>query len=330
MAVEIYEPIFFFFFPLKWNVKHKSQETKRLGHHKCPLSWIKGDREKKNRLDDLERLYLLDSFQDTHFTKSGSKSLLGPFLLSPDNFKTSSLQADNFLWRNCQQTLIHVLCLRMLEILSRAFNSLLRVNWVLWQGTQSPSQATPGGSWAAEPMTHSSTWRPQTSASPAGTELWEADSSAGVWGRRCRALLGDVPLSFKVTHLQIHYLSVQFRRSVLSTSCAPQTAAHQASLCITNSRSLLKLMSIESVMPSSHLILCHPLLLLPSIFPSIRVFSNESVLCIRWPKYWSFSFSISPPKNVQVWFPLGWTGWTSLRSKGLSRVFSNTTVQSTS
>ena len=72
------------------------------------------------------------------------------------------------------------------------------------------------------------------------------------------------------------------------------TAAHQASLSIINSWSLLKLMSIESVMPSSHLILCHPLLLPPSIFPSIRVFSNETVLCIRWPKYWSFSFSISP------------------------------------
>ena len=69
-------------------------------------------------------------------------------------------------------------------------------------------------------------------------------------------------------------------------------AAHQASLSITNSQSLLKLMSIESVMPSSHLILCHPLFLLPSIFPSIKVFSNESVLRIRWPKYWSFSFSI--------------------------------------
>ena len=70
--------------------------------------------------------------------------------------------------------------------------------------------------------------------------------------------------------------------------------ARQASLSITNSRSLFKLMSIESVMPSNHLILCHPLLLLPSIFPSIRVFSNESVLHIRWPEYWSFSFSISP------------------------------------
>ena len=74
----------------------------------------------------------------------------------------------------------------------------------------------------------------------------------------------------------------------------PWTTAHQASLSITNSRSLLKLMSIELVMPSNHLILCCPLLLLPSIFPSIRVFSNESVLCIRWPKHWSFSFSISP------------------------------------
>ena len=76
--------------------------------------------------------------------------------------------------------------------------------------------------------------------------------------------------------------------------CDPMTAAHQASLSITNSQSLLKLMSIESVMPSNHLIFCCPLPLPPSIFPSIRVFSNRSVLCIRWPKYWSFSFSISP------------------------------------
>ena len=74
----------------------------------------------------------------------------------------------------------------------------------------------------------------------------------------------------------------------------PWTAACQASLSITNSWSLLKLMSFESVLPSNHLILCHPLLLLHSVFPSIRVFSNESVLCIRWPKYWSFSFNISP------------------------------------
>ena len=74
----------------------------------------------------------------------------------------------------------------------------------------------------------------------------------------------------------------------------PWTAAHQASLSISNSRNLLKLMSIDSVMPSNHLILCHPLLLLPSAFASIRVFSSESVLCIRWPEYWSFSFSVSP------------------------------------
>ena len=105
------------------------------------------------------------------------------------------------------------------------------------------------------------------------------------------------------------------------------TEAHQASLSITNSRSLLKLMSIESVMPCNHLILCHPLLLPPSIFPSIKVFSKELALCIRLPKYWSFSFSISPSKDIQDWFLLGLTGLISLLSKGLSRDFSNTTVQ---
>ena len=110
----------------------------------------------------------------------------------------------------------------------------------------------------------------------------------------------------------------------------PWIAAHQASLSITNSRSSPKLMSIESVMLSSHLILCRPLLLLPPIPPSIRVFSNESTLCMRWPKYWSFSFIISPsilPVNTQDWSPLEWTGWISLQSEGLSRVFSSTTVQ---
>ena len=84
----------------------------------------------------------------------------------------------------------------------------------------------------------------------------------------------------------------QFSHSVLSDSLWTWTVARQASLSITNSRSLLKLVSIESVMPSNHLILCRPLLLLPSVFPSIRVFYNESVFCISWPKYWSFSFSI--------------------------------------
>ena len=90
------------------------------------------------------------------------------------------------------------------------------------------------------------------------------------------------------------HLPVQFSGSVMSDSATLWTAALQASLYIANSRSLLKLMSIESVLPSNHLILCRPLLLLPSIFPSIRVFPNESVLRIRWPKYWSFSFNISP------------------------------------
>ena len=107
----------------------------------------------------------------------------------------------------------------------------------------------------------------------------------------------------------------------------PWIAARQASLSVTNSQSLLKLMPIESVMPSSHLILCRPLLLLPPIPPSIRVFSNESTLQMRWPKYWSFSFSISPCNEHQDPSALGWTGWVSLQSKGISRVFSNTTVQ---
>ena len=87
---------------------------------------------------------------------------------------------------------------------------------------------------------------------------------------------------------------VQFSHSILSDSAIPWTRAHQASKSVTNSRSLLKLIFIESVMPSNHLILCCPLLLLPSIIPSIRVFSNESAPHIRWPKYWSFSFNISP------------------------------------
>ena len=107
-------------------------------------------------------------------------------------------------------------------------------------------------------------------------------------------------------------MSVQFG-SVQSLShvqlfVTPWTAACQASLSITNSQSLLKLMSIESVMPSNHLILCHPLLLLPSIFPSIRVFSNKSVLHIRWPKYWNFSFSISPSSEYSrlIFFWINW------------------------
>ena len=107
---------------------------------------------------------------------------------------------------------------------------------------------------------------------------------------------------------QLVQLVSQFSRSVVSDSATLWTAACQASLSITNSQSSLKLRPIESVMPSNHRILCHPLLLLPSIFPSIRVFSIESVLCIRWPKDWSFSFSISPSNEYSglISFSVDW------------------------
>ena len=110
------------------------------------------------------------------------------------------------------------------------------------------------------------------------------------------------------------------------TLCNPWTAARQASVFITNSWSLLKLMPTELVMPSNHFILCHPLLLPPSVFPSIRVFSNESVFHIRWPKYQSFSF-ISPSNEYSglISFRMDWLDL--LAFQGTSRVFSNTTVQ---
>ena len=129
--------------------------------------------------------------------------------------------------------------------------------------------------------------------------------------------------------MQIHRSDIS---SVQSLSCVrlfatPWIAARQVTLSITNSLSSLTLTSIKSVMPSSHLILCHPFLLLPLVPPSIRVFSNESTLRIRWPKYWSFSFSIIPSKEIPglISFRMDWL--ISLQSKGLSRVFSNTTVQ---
>ena len=127
--------------------------------------------------------------------------------------------------------------------------------------------------------------------------------------------------------MNVQFSSVQFSRSVVSDSATPWAAALQASLSITNSWSLLKLMSIELVTPSNHLILYRPLLLLPSVFPSFRVFSNESLLHIRWPKYWSFNFSISPSNEYSGLISLRIDCWISLQSKGLSRVFSNTTVQ---
>ena len=112
--------------------------------------------------------------------------------------------------------------------------------------------------------------------------------------------LGGTPPSLHLLQTIFSYYHPHFSRSVVSDSLQPHGLQHaRASLSTTNSRSLLKLMSIELVMPSNNFILCCPLLLLPSIFPSIRVFSNESVLPIRWPKYWSFSFSISPSMNTQ-------------------------------
>ena len=111
------------------------------------------------------------------------------------------------------------------------------------------------------------------------------------------ALIQWLTRSFPKNHLiNIDFSSVQFSSVIQTclTLCDPMDCSMPNSLSITNSRSLPKLMSIESVMPSNHLILCHPLLLPPSIFPSIRVFSNESVFHIRWPKYWTFSFNISP------------------------------------
>ena len=125
--------------------------------------------------------------------------------------------------------------------------------------------------------------------------------------------------------------SVQFS-SVQSLShvrlfATPWTAARQASLSITNVQSSRKLMSIESLIPSSYLILCRPLLLLPPISPSIRAFSDESTLRMRWPSIGVSALALVIPKNTQDWSPLEWTGWISLQSKVLSRVFSNSTVQ---
>ena len=133
--------------------------------------------------------------------------------------------------------------------------------------------------------------------------------------------------------------SVQWSESVIQDICCCSVAQSCPTLCnpMDCSKpgfpvfyclwSLFKLMSIESEMPSNHLTLCRPLLLLPSVFPSIRVFSSELALCIRWPKYWSFSFSISPSDEYSgKWFPLGLTGLISLMSKGLSRVSSSTTI----
>ena len=117
----------------------------------------------------------------------------------------------------------------------------------------------------------------------------------GTWSCFYRAaVLSNTGVTSQVWLYKTELLLLLFSHSVMSDSATPWTAARQASLSFTISWRLLKLMSVESEMPSNNLILCHPLLLPPSVFPSIRVFPNELALCIRWPKYWSFSFSISP------------------------------------
>ena len=124
-----------------------------------------------------------------------------------------------------------------------------------------------------------------------------------------------------------------FQFSSVAQSCPNlrhREPQHTRPPCPSPTPSSPKLMSDESVISSNHLILCRPLLLPPSVFPSIRVFSSESTLRMRWPKYWSFSFSISLSNEHPGLTPLGWTGWISLQSKGLSRVFSNTTVSKVS
>ena len=148
-------------------------------------------------------------------------------------------------------------------------------------------------------------------------------------GRQCIAT-GDRALEVLVIGQLIRKHQIPqllISRPVFSDSATPWTAARQASLSFTTSRSFLKLKSIELMMPSNHLMLYQHLLLVPSIFPSIRIFSNKSVLRIRWPKYWSFSFSVSPSNEYSELFPLGLSGLISLKSKGLSRVFSSTTIR---
>ena len=139
------------------------------------------------------------------------------------------------------------------------------------------------------------------------------------------SILNSSPSDSSASWTMWNYLSSFQLLSCVRLFATPWTMARQTSLSI-NSQSLLKLMSVKSVTPSNHLILCRPLLLLPSVFPSIRGFSNESAVCIRWPKYCSFSFNISPSNQHSEVISFRMTGWISLQSKELSKVF-NTTVQ---
>ena len=145
------------------------------------------------------------------------------------------------------------------------------------------------------------------------------------WGlREPQTCWRNMPITNSICYV---VYSVQFTCSVMSDSATPWTAACQGSLFFTNSWSLGKLMSIELVIPSNRLILCHPLFLLPSIFPSNRVFSNESVLHISWPKYWRFNFSIGLSNVYSGLISFMLTGWVSLQSKALSTDLSNIRVQ---
>ena len=142
----------------------------------------------------------------------------------------------------------------------------------------------------------------------------------------CNSVLAT-PIIWNVLQSLTNWFSSVQLLSCVQLFATPQTAAHQASMPITNSQSLLKLMPIESVMPSNHLILCHPLLLLPSVFPSIRFFPNESALHIMWPKYWSLSFSIGPSNEYSglISFRMDWLDLPAVQ--GTLKVFSNTTFQ---
>ena len=149
--------------------------------------------------------------------------------------------------------------------------------------------------------------------------MLQVNESSNVFQRRTLRMIFNKLVSLYISSVQL--------LSRVRLFVTPWIAARQASLSITNSQSSLKLTSIKLVMPSSHLILCHPLLPLPTIHPSIRVFSNESTLRMRWPKYGVSALASFLPKKSQGWSPSEWTGWISLQSKGLSRVFSNTTIQ---
>ena len=158
------------------------------------------------------------------------------------------------------------------------------------------------------PLSMSGLWQTHLEHIEWSKDWWWLSPGSPKSSHPCPWLHFPTPTCISLASHSDQFSSVQFSHSVMSDSVTPWTAAHQSSMFITNSRSLLKLMSIELVMPSNYLIPCHPLLLLPSIIPSTRIFSNESVLRIRWPKYWSFSFNISPSNEYSglISFRIDW------------------------